>query len=262
MLLATSPSVALPGLPSVGLEPGEGELYAGLLATELRERGVRVVSQEDISAVLGMERQKQLLGCDTSCTSELAAALGVDAVVVGRIGLLGRGYTVSVRLVSAKDGEVLADTTENAPLAAAMPATLEHAAWSLTRQLAQHAPFAALDAGPEPAPWREPRASLRTWALVPAAVGVASLAAGVGLRFKAVATLGALEQATSVTEARALRDAGNVEQTAGLTLLAVGGAASLTALAMALLAPAEPTVTATLVPTPGGAVLAVGGTWP
>lgn len=59
-----------------------------VLATHLREHGLKVMTGRDIGAVLGLERQKQLLGCmddSTSCSAELAGALGVGALVVGTV---------------------------------------------------------------------------------------------------------------------------------------------------------------------------------
>lgn len=259
-LLTAAPSLALPNLSAVGLETGEAELYANLLATGLRSRGLKVVSGDDVAAVLGLERQKQLLGCAESCMAELAAALGAEGVVLGRVGLLGRGYSVTARVVSAATAQTLADAAESAPTAAAMPATLEHLAWRLAQQLAARLPGSGLEPGPEPAPWQPPMPSLRKWSLLPVAIGVVSLGVGVALRVKAGGTLEALEQAQSLEAAALLRDAGRTEQAVGLTLLGVGGASAVAAIVMLFAAPGDPGVAATVTPLPGGGAWA-GVTW-
>jgi hypothetical protein len=252
-LLTAAPSLALPSLSAVGLEPGEADLYANLLATGLRSRGLKVVSGDDIAAVLGLERQKQLMGCAESCMAELAAALGAEGVVLGRVGLLGRGYTLTARVISAANAETLADASETAPGAPAMPATLEHLAWRLAQQLATRFPAGGIAAGPEPAPWQPQLATLRKWSLLPVAIGVVSIGVGVALRFKASSTLEALQQAQSLEAAALLRDAGKTEQAVGLTLLGVGGASAIAAIVMLFVAPSDPAVVAAVAPLQGGA---------
>lgn len=258
-LLAAAPSVALPGMAAVGLETGEAELYANLLGSGLRQRGLRVISSEDITAVLGMERQRQLMGCEQSCTAELAAALGADGVVIARVGLLGTGYAVSARVVSARNAEVLADATEQVGSAAAMPRALDHLAWALVNQLDWKWTNRGLQPGAEPGV--TPAPSLRRWAWLPLAVGAVSLGVGVGLRLKAEGTLSELRGASTLTEAATLRDAGKLEQGLGFGLIGFGGAAALTALVFALVGPADAPAVA-LVPVAGGGVLSLGGVFP
>lgn len=77
--------------------------------------GVQVVTQKEIAAVLGLERQKQILGCaDDSCSVELAGALGGDATMTGSVAKFGDSITLSVRVVGAKDAKVLAAYSDSA----------------------------------------------------------------------------------------------------------------------------------------------------
>jgi hypothetical protein len=258
--LAASPSLAIPGVSGVWLESGEGELYANVLATHLRQRGLTVVATEDIVAVLGLERQKQLTGCATDCSAEIAAALGTDGVLLMRAGMLGRGYSLSVRVVSAKDAALLADASEVAPSADALPFALEHLAWTLARQLETKWPGRGITPGAEPKPVL--KTSVRMLAWIPLAVGVVSLGVGVGLRLKANGTLLELQQAPNGTAALTLRDAGKLEQGLGYTLIGVGGAAAVTALLMVVLSPAaEPPVSLGLTPLEGGAFGSLRWSW-
>ena len=56
------------------------------LTQELSRRGFfEVISAGDIRALLGVERQRALLGCsDSSCTAELSGALGARFVLQGK----------------------------------------------------------------------------------------------------------------------------------------------------------------------------------
>src|SRR3954464_15436468 len=76
-----------------------------------REGGFKVTTKNDVAQVLGIERQKQLLGCgdaQSSCLAELAGALGVDGILSGSLARIGSGFTVTLRVLRATDGSELA----------------------------------------------------------------------------------------------------------------------------------------------------------
>ena len=85
------PKLAAPGLNGVGLDAAFAGFAGEHLAQQLREAGLEVVTGSEIGAVLGIERQKQLLGCSAgaSCMTELANALGADGVVLGDLAQVG-----------------------------------------------------------------------------------------------------------------------------------------------------------------------------
>jgi hypothetical protein len=262
VLVAANPpfSIAIPGLNSVRLAPGEGELYANLLSQKLYRRGAKVISPRDLGAVIGLERQKQLLdpsGCNESCTAELAAALGVDTLLVGDIGRPGSKYTVTLKLLSSKDAAVLAVHSATDIDVDAMPQALDRAAYDLLKQISTLR--ADVSPGTDPSK-AEPAVGTvassggglrRTWALAPAVVGVVAVVAGgvcVGL---SRGQLSALRAATSEPDARAARDSGSLLQTAGWVGVAIGAAALVAAGVVFLVGDAAP-VTPTVAVTPGG----------
>src|SRR4051812_36888184 len=81
-------SLALPRLNGVNLAAGEAELQAQRLAEKFSGYGIKVLTSHDVEAVLGMERQKQLMGCadDSSCLTEIVGALGVDGILLADLG--------------------------------------------------------------------------------------------------------------------------------------------------------------------------------
>src|SRR5438046_7919376 len=90
-----APKLGLPGLDRVDVEPEKADFFLEYLAQELYDAGYQVVTRKQIDAVLGLERQKQLLGCadsSSSCLTELAGALGVDAILVGSVARLSGEY--------------------------------------------------------------------------------------------------------------------------------------------------------------------------
>ncbi|MBK7863457.1 MAG: hypothetical protein IPJ65_33615 [Archangiaceae bacterium] len=260
-LTAARFSLALPELNSVKLEAGELALYSSLLSQKLQARGVKVITARDFSAVMGLERQKQLLaaeGCSDSCITELAAAMGVDAMVVGDIGKPGTTYALSFKVLAARDATVLALDSAQVANADLMDAALDHAAWSLLQQLKATHP--ELEPGPEPgvASAAGPR---RSWAIAPAAVAVATLAAGAVGLLLANGRYEQLLKASTVGEAQQLRDSGKTLQLLGWVGVGVGAAAAVTAAVLFALGSRAP-VTASVSVVPGGGGLAVSGAWP
>lgn len=73
------------------------------------EARLKVTSAESLRTLLGLERQRQLLGCSegVSCLTEIAAALGPQVVVSGSITRAGSRFLVMVRALGGRDGRTL-----------------------------------------------------------------------------------------------------------------------------------------------------------
>ncbi len=76
------------------------------LETELSRSGdVVVLGQRDLVATLGLERQRQLLGCsDDGCAFELGSALSAAWMVGGTLGGAGERLRLDLRVLRLKDG--------------------------------------------------------------------------------------------------------------------------------------------------------------
>jgi hypothetical protein len=70
---------------------------------------------QDLEAVLGLERMRDLTDCDAvSCMAEVSGAMGAARVVSGTVGMLGAQLNVSMMLVQARDVHVLGRAQETA----------------------------------------------------------------------------------------------------------------------------------------------------
>ena len=104
-------SVAIIPLKSKNL--GQSQLSSvvdDLLISELQRNssGLRIVGQTDIEAVIGLEKRKDALGCDSAaCLAEIGGALGVDSIMYGSLSRLGKSYMLSVSWVKARDATVI-----------------------------------------------------------------------------------------------------------------------------------------------------------
>jgi len=109
--------IASPGLTGVRVTDKEATFFSEHLAQQMAAAGAKVTSDREISALLGLERKRQLLGCaegSSQCVTELAGALGVDALVVGDVAKLQSRYQVNVKLLSVTTGALLGAESERA----------------------------------------------------------------------------------------------------------------------------------------------------
>lgn len=162
---ATEVTLAAPGLRYVGITEQQGDVYLDFFAQQVTKRGVHVTTRADIAAVLGLERQKALLGCsETSCIAELAGALGVSALIVGSIATAGNGFVVNLKVMEASGStRALAIFSERVANEDALYALLESSAAELVRTL-------------RPAPAATTTARSLAW--LPLGVGLVSGAVG------------------------------------------------------------------------------------
>lgn len=89
-----------PGLQVVGLDPKIGDFLTEHVAQQMKLAGVDIITQREMASLLGLERQKQLLGCSdasSSCMAELASALGADGVLLGDLARFGGRIQINSR---------------------------------------------------------------------------------------------------------------------------------------------------------------------
>lgn len=179
LTLAQAPKLAAPAWDGVEVSAEKAQFFSLHLASALRDRGVSVITSQDIAAVLGVERQKQLLGCNdaaSSCMLELSNALGAQLILTGVVAKLESSYQVNLRVLSGTDGKVVAQELVRGESQEKLLLALDDAARSIARQL-------------EP---RAPPGSARALAWIPAvAAGAFAVAGGVfyGLALERSSTL-------------------------------------------------------------------------
>jgi TPR repeat protein len=112
--LAAAPAPAKVAVLDVEVAPGvEGadaaaltEVFAGSLQDS---QAWKLSTLRDVAAVMGLERQRQILGCTgPACVTETGSALGAEAVVAGSVGRVGGALEVSGRILDARTAAVLA----------------------------------------------------------------------------------------------------------------------------------------------------------
>ena len=99
------------------LQPELGRQLENLLVTHLRQtERYQVMSQADVVSILGVEQQKQLVGCDeSSCMAELGGALGARWMVSGSVGKLGPTRMLTLKLLDVDNTKIDNQLTKQLP---------------------------------------------------------------------------------------------------------------------------------------------------
>lgn len=216
------------------------------LATELAHHGFSVTTRSELQALLGLERQKQLLGCsvDTSCVAEISAALGVEFILVGRLTRLGKRFEVDLRLVRQKDASVAARDARGIDDEARLGDLLAESARGLGAQVNVSEPS-------KPFAWR-------LW--VPVVTGGALVAVSASFWFLAErsyagwVTQGSGAGSLSSAEVAPTFQSLALQRNLAITGTVIGAALIASGIVWNVLVPV-------VVPTADGAAVAVGGRW-
>ena len=89
---------------------GMGVTVTDALLAEVRKlEGVSAIGMEEITQMISLEAQKQMMGCDEgeSCLAEIAGALGVDEIITGRLTEAADGRTLVLRRINQGQAEVV-----------------------------------------------------------------------------------------------------------------------------------------------------------
>jgi TolB-like protein len=121
LLLAAAARAAAPAPPRqklavldvrpIGVDKARADLLSEVAVSEAsRFRKLETIGESEVSAMLGAERQRQLLGCkeDAACMAEIGGALGADFMLVGSLGKLGSLHRLDLKLMDARRAKVLA----------------------------------------------------------------------------------------------------------------------------------------------------------
>jgi hypothetical protein len=118
-------------LKMAGVETEEAKTLkatlGGILAKSVTNLGYEVISPADLQAMIGLERLKDLVGCesDTACLTELGGALGADLLIGGSVGKLGKIYNVTLSLVDNNEAKSKGRFQGEAGTASALTKTIK-----------------------------------------------------------------------------------------------------------------------------------------
>jgi hypothetical protein len=250
---AQKPKLAVLDLvPGAGVDASVTGPLTEAISTEVQRRAFfEVLSQRDIATMIGIERQKQLLGCsDEGCLAELSGAIGARFVLSGTLARLGDAYQLTLTALDTQKTQTLGRSTK---LTKDLP--------TLNLQL----PFAVAEATGTPPP--APPSKVLPYTLL--GIGAATVLAGTLLGTFALNTQGQLrgELEAGVSQPGILKTQdyyvkaiAGVDRDKVIALALLGGGVALAAAGLLILPKDFALTQVSFAPTANGAVLA--GTFP
>lgn len=263
LVLSASPAplkVAVPDFSVISVDRESAAFFMDRFANRLRTRGLAVTTPAEIASVLGLERQKQLLGCSdssSSCQAEIAAALGADAIVNARVARFGQRFELSLTLIDPSNAAVLASLSPSAADEGKVLETLDAAADEFATKL-----YAAKRPGAQPVAQLNETTSSGPpkWiSAIPLAVGVGATIFGSVQLAQSYGTVNEIKD--GATNFEELGDKAKSERAVGISMLCVGAAGLATA-AVLFFTGAKPAATPVAIITPQGALVGVEGRLP
>lgn len=105
--------IAVPDMAANGVDPQEARTLTELIVVEANQvEGLEVIGMSDIRELLGLEREKQLLGCDdVSCIAEIGGALGVQYILASQVGKVGDSHVLTLRLIDTAQARLAASAS-------------------------------------------------------------------------------------------------------------------------------------------------------
>jgi len=102
--------IAVMPLTAKRVPTATAEILDDLLINEIgRKSEMEVIGAQDINAILGLDKMKDVLGCnDVSCAVQIGGALGVDFLLTGSVSTLGGEVIVSLTLIDTKQSKAKA----------------------------------------------------------------------------------------------------------------------------------------------------------
>jgi hypothetical protein len=124
------------------------DLFDDYLLTAVQNTSqAQVIGQDDIGAMLGFEKQKDLMNCDdTSCMADIGGALGVDKIVSVKVARLGEDWVATAKLINIKTTRVEARVNEI--VAGDTKALLQAVPRLIAKLFGKAAPDAGMDTRP------------------------------------------------------------------------------------------------------------------
>jgi len=119
--------------------------------------------------------QKSGICNESSCALEMGQLLGVELIGLGNIGLVGKTYAVSVRMVEVKTGKVVIDVNEF------FKGSRDDLMTKIIPSIAQKIGLANAAKSEEKAVVQKNKGGKKGWIIAAAAVGVAAVAIPVAI---------------------------------------------------------------------------------
>lgn len=247
-VLTANPTVAAPGFQCSGIDQALCDAYLEHFVGRVTDRGLKVTTKNDLAELLGLERQRQLLGCadqGSSCIAELVGALGVGRLLSGSVAKTESGFLATLKVIDVSGGATLWSATEPLDDERALFKFFDRSAESLVERVS-------------------PRTGAPIVRWIPAMFGAAAVLTGVVAFAISEGAAGRLREYSvaperftwTIEDIRGTSSAGRLGQIVGVGAFILGGLSGAASLLWLVLAPSAPAA-AVVVPTASGASVSI-----
>ncbi|MFL5320078.1 MAG: hypothetical protein ACJ790_10525 [Myxococcaceae bacterium] len=99
--------------PLAGFSADTAQTISGFMQSEISKLGIYdVIGSSEVQTMIGLERQKELLGCSddaaSTCMAEIANALDADRSLSGDISRVGDAFLLNVSFLDIRSNHVIA----------------------------------------------------------------------------------------------------------------------------------------------------------
>jgi TolB-like protein len=104
----TKPTIAILDFEGQGVDPSEVQTLSERMRTEIgNTNAVRLIERKAVEKIM-MEQGLQQSGCTSDeCAAEVGQLLGVQFMISGSIGKMGKSYTIDCKMFSVETGETV-----------------------------------------------------------------------------------------------------------------------------------------------------------
>ncbi len=106
---ASIPMVAVHALESRGIDKDEAATLTDVLRSKLMNtQKFQVMERGQMEAILQEQAFQQSGACtDQECIVEMGQILGIEQVIAGSIGQVGKAYSINIRVIAVATGKIL-----------------------------------------------------------------------------------------------------------------------------------------------------------
>lgn len=103
------PTIAVNNLEAQGITENEAATLSDVLRNKLINTGkYQVMERGEMETILKEQAFQQSGACsEAACIVEMGQVLGIEQVLAGSIGKVGRAYSISARVISVQSGEII-----------------------------------------------------------------------------------------------------------------------------------------------------------
>jgi|GEM_PF-5357333 len=106
--------IAISNLAPQGVEASQASAFTDRLGTELfKTRSFKVIERSQIAKILEEQEFQQADCVSDKCMIQVGQLLGVSYVLTGGISKIGETYSINIRVIDVKSGEVIYTDTED-----------------------------------------------------------------------------------------------------------------------------------------------------